>query len=57
MAFNEKRFDDTKTIPTSAFGDCFTMESTAGSMRFNQMGTTSKDATARMTKNSTNAKI
>ena len=30
---------------------------TAGSMWFNQMGTTSKDATVRMTKNSTNAKI
>ena len=31
--------------------------STAGSVWFNQMGTTSKDATVRMTKNSTNAEI
>ena len=31
--------------------------STAGSVWFNQMGTTSKDATVHMTKNSTNAEI
>ena len=65
IALKGKRFNDIKTIqsnatrelrviPKSAFADC---RSTAGSVWFDQMRTTSEDATFRMTKNSTNAEI
>ena len=64
MAFKGKRFDYIETIQNNATPfqnlhsrTALRCRSTAGSVWFNQMGTTSKDATVRMTKNSTNAEI
>ena len=68
MALKGRRFDDIETIqsnatrelkaiPKSAFKDCLRCGSTAGSMWFNQMRNTSKDATVRTTRNSTNVEI
>ena len=68
MALKGKRFDDIETIRVMRHASCRPFQnlrsrtalrcgSTAGSVWFNQMGTTSNDATARMTKNSTNADI
>ena len=64
MALEGKRFDGIETIQSNATRElkaipksAFEGRSTAGGAWFNQMGTTYKDATVRMTKNSTNAEI
>ena len=69
MALKGNRFDDIETIQSNATRELKALASnlrsttalrcgsTAGSVWFNQMGTTSKDGIVRMMKNSTNAKI
>ena len=58
-SLTSKRFDDIETIRSNATRSRTALRcgSTTGTVWFNQMGTTSKDATVRMTKNSTNAEI
>ncbi|KAG8269752.1 Exostosin-2 [Homalodisca vitripennis] len=59
MAFKGKRFDDIEVIQSNETRELKAVpkSTTAGRVCFSQMGSTSMDATARMTKNSTNGKI